>query len=729
MKRTLGKMLVPLFAFTFLSLFVVTCRNAHAADDIMINDFEGKDYGDWRTEGNAFGSGPTKGHLDRQSAVTRFEGEGLANSYHGYEQGTGKLTSPPFQIERKYINFLIGGGGFPGKTGMNLLLNGRSVRTATAQHRKDRNGNECHYEILFWHHWDVSDLIGKEVVVEFFDEHTGGMGHILVDQLYQSDTIREPGPAALLERTILIENDYLNLPLLRSGPIMPIHMFIDDKFVYRINERIAPKEPDLWLSMPVRKYKGKRVRFTVEPTMLPGKGGLLLLYQSDEMLNQEDLYNEALRPQFHFSQKQGWNNDPHGTIYHDGEYHLFFQHDPWNWIGANGFWGHAVSKDLIHWEELEPALYAYPIAKGYCFSGSVVIDKNNVAGFQSGKEKTMLAFFTDTGCGESISYSNDRGRTFTYYENNPVLKHPGRDPRVIWYEPDQHWVMAVYDETPAMGPNISFYSSKNLKDWQHHSHLPGYYECPEIYELSVLDHKGNPTNLSRWVASAADGAYATGKFDGKTFTPDQENKDRVFYGAYYAAQTFSQTPDGRRIQIAWARIDMHEMPFNQTFTFPHELTLRQTPDGIKMFAEPIKEIEMLHTKQHKTANRTLTENSPAVLNTAGGLFDIRATFELGDTSKIGLIFGGEEVSYDVKTSMLNDAPLKPIDGKVSIRILVDRPMLEIIGNDGRVYITRKRANSGPADIPVIKAFAEGDSAKLVKLEVNELKSIWKKQVR
>jgi fructan beta-fructosidase len=700
---------------------------ATAEPDIIIADFEGKDYGNWKTEGNAFGSGPAKGHLDKQSAVTGFEGKALANSFHGYEQGTGKLISPSLQIEHKYINFLIGGGGFPGKTGINLLVDGKIVRTATAKYRKDRNGNEQHYEILFWHHWNVTDLIGKKAVFEIFDNHTGGMGHILIDQIYQSDTIREPGPEALLERTILIEKDYLNLPLLRNGSIMPIHMFIRGEFVYRINERLAPKEPDLWLSMPVRKYKGKRVKFTVEPTMLDGKGGLRMLYQSDEMLNQENLYNEALRPQFHFSQKQGWNNDPHGTIYHDGEYHLFFQHDPWNWIGANGFWGHAVSKDLIHWEELEPALYAYPIAKGYCFSGSVVIDKDNVAGFQTDPEKAMLAFFTDTGCGESICFSNDRGRTFTYYENNPVLKHPGRDPRVIWYEPRQHWVMAVYDETKDIGPNIAFYSSKNLKDWQHNSHLPGYYECPEIYKLPILDKEGNPTQVSKWVTSAADGAYAIGEFDGKTFKPDHEGKHKVFYGDYYAAQTFSQTPDARRIQIAWARIDMPAMPFNQTFTFPHELTLRRTADGLRMFAKPITEIEMLYTKQYETENQTLTENSSVVLNPSGNLFDIHAAFELGKASKVGLKFGEEEVLYDIKSGMLNKAPLKPIDGKISIRVLVDRPMLEIIGNDGYVYITQKRNNPGPDVIGKIEVFAEGENATLVNLKVNGLKSIWKNQ--
>jgi len=708
-------------------ILIGLAATAWAADDILIADFEGRDYGGWKTEGNAFGSGPAQGRLDRQGTPTRYEGKGLANSYHGYEQGTGKLTSPPFKIERKYINFLIGGGGFPGRTGMNLLLDGKPARTATAQHRKNRLGHECHYEILFWQHWDVSDLIGKDAVIEIFDKHTGGMGHILVDQIYQSNTIREPGPPALLERTMLITKRYVNIPTLRHSPnIMPMHMFVDGKFEYLLNMRMAPKEPDLWMSMDALRFKGKKVRFTVEPFMLPGKGGLRMLYQSDENVHSEGLYDEALRPQFHYSQRTGWNNDPNGMVYYDGEYHLFYQHDPHNWVGANGFWGHAVSKDLVHWEELPLALYPYPVAKQHCYSGSAIVDENNVAGFQTGPEKTIIAFFTDTGCGESISYSTDRGRTFTYYKNNPVMKHPGRDPKVIWYEPGKHWVMAVYDDTRAIGPNIAFYSSNNLKDWKHQSHLPGYYECPEIYELPVLDREGNPTKLSKWVVTAADGQYAIGKFDGKTFKPEHKGKRRVFYGAYYAAQTFNQTPDGRRIQIGWARIDMPGMPFNQTFSFPHQLTLRQTADGIRLFAEPVKEIGRLRRTQHKTTNRLLRENAPAELNVAGGLFDIRATFELGDSSKVGLAFGGEEVSYDVKAGRLSEAPLKPVDGRVSIRVLVDRPMLEICGNYGRIYITRKRANPGPAAIPVIRAFTTGGSAKLLELEVNELKSIWKR---
>ena len=333
---------------------------------------------------------------------------------------------------------------------------------------------------------------------------------------------------------------------------------------------------------------------------------------------------------------------------------------------------------------------------------------------------------TDTGCGESIAYSNDRGRTFTYYENNPVLRHPGRDPRVFWSAPGKHWVMAVYDDTPAIGPNTAFYSLRNLKDWRHECHLPGYFECPEIYELPVYDSDDTATETTRWVTAAADGACAVGRFDGKVFTPDHAGRHRVFYGAYYAAQTFNHTPDGRRIQIAWARIDMPDMPFNQTFTFPHRLTLCETPAGVRLFAEPVKEIESLYTRRHSVSNKQMMETSPVELNVGGGLFDIRATFELGDAEKVGLAFGGEDVSYDVKAGTLANAPLNPVDGCVSLRVLVDRPMLEICGNDGRVYITRRRTAPGPHTIPVVRAFATGGKAKIVRLEVSELKSIWRK---
>ena len=170
-------------------------------------------------------------------------------------------------------------------------------------------------------------------------------------------------------------------------------------------------------------------------------------------------------------------------------------------------------------------------------------------------------------------------------------------------------------------------------------------------------------------------------------------------------------------------IELPGMPFNQTFSFPHRLTLRTTTDGIRLFAEPVSEIEKLYEKQHVAMNRDLAPGKSVDLDVSGELFDIRATFEIGSATAVGLDIGGNRITYDVQTKQLNGANLAHHNGKVSIRALVDRPMLEIIGNDGRVYITSPRNKRG--EVSAVTAFADGGQAKLVKLEVHELKSIWK----
>ena len=196
----------------------------------------------------------------------------------------------------------------------------------------------------------------------------------------------------------------------------------------------------------------------------------------------------------------------------------------------------------------------------------------------------------------------------------------------------------------------------------------------------------------------------------------------MHYGQYYASQTFSNSPDGRRIQIGWAQIEMEGMPFNQTFSFPHTLTLRKTDDGLRLFAEPIQEIEILHQTQQTVENVDLTDNQIAKLKVKGELFDIRANFILEGAKSIGLDIGGERITYDASKSLLNDVPLEPENNQITLQILVDRPMLETIGNRGRVFITSSRRILGVVE--EISAFAEGGSAKLVSLEVNQLKSIW-----
>jgi fructan beta-fructosidase len=280
--------------------------------------------------------------------------------------------------------------------------------------------------------------------------------------------------------------------------------------------------------------------------------------------------------------------------------------------------------------------------------------------------------------------------------------------------------MVVYDEKKEYGRNAAFYTSTDLKNWQEQSHLPGYFECTELFELPVDGDKEN----TRWVVFAADARYAVGSFDGRKFTPEHEGKHRVHYGPYYASQTFDNPPDGRKIQIGWARLKMPGMPFNQTFSFPHRLTLRKTEDGIRMFVKPVKEIEKLHKKKHAARAQALKDGAPVELGVSGRLFDVRATFELGGARNVGLDIGGNRVTYDVNGKKLNGAAMKPVDGRVTIQVLVDRPMMEICGNDGEVFITSGRGRRG--DVDTVSAFADGGEARLVSLEVYELESIWKK---
>ena len=693
---------------------------AFAAEDILIADFEGKDYGDWKAEGEAFGPEPARGTLPGQMHVDGFEGKGLANSFYKGDGSTGTLTSPPFKIEREFINFLIGGGKHPGEACMNLLVDGKAVRTATGPN--DRPGGSEH---LDWAAWNVAELIGKSAVLQIVDNRKGGWGHINIDQIVHSDRKRQALPA---ERTLAIEKSYLHLPVKNDARRCRMKVSCGEAILDEFDIELAPDEPDFWVFLDVAAPvassghpKGKEAKIEVD--RLPeGSKGLAAIRLADDVPDAANLYKEKYRPQFHFSPRRGWNNDPNGLVYHKGEYHLYFQHNPYGWKWGNMHWGHAVSPDLVHWKELPVAIYPFRYGD-WVFSGSAAVDKDNTGGFKTGDEDVLVAAFTSTGRGECIAYSNDRGRSFTDYEGNPVVKHGGRDPKIIWFAPGKHWVMAVYDNRDKSN-GIAFYTSTDLKKWDYQSRIDGYFECPELFEIAVDDDKSK----TKWVAYSANGDYAIGAFDGKTFTTES-GKHRFNCGnCFYASQTFNNIPpeDGRRIQIAWGRIGHPAMPFNQMMNFPVELTLRTTEEGLRLFALPVREIEKLHGKKHAWSDETLKEGGDNLLKgITGDLFHIRAEMEPGDAAEFGFIVRGTPVAVDAKGQQLvckGKAPLKPEGGKIRIEILVDRTSIEVFGNGGRVYMpcgVIPPDEGGP-----LEAFARGGSAKLTSLEVFELRSAW-----
>ena len=733
MKRLL--LLASCLSFTLVALTMPS--PASADDDIVINDFEAAGYGDWKIEGTAFGTAPAKGALGGQMQVTGFEGKGLVNSFLGGDRPTGKLTSPEFTIERDYIKFLIGGGGHQGKTCMNLLIDGKVVLSATGPNTQPGGS-----EFLNWENWDVRKYKGKKAVLQIVDDASGGWGHINVDQVSQSNTLakkrafvappRRGGETPHLENTqeIKITGKYIIVPVSNKGQRGRMTIVVGDQLVHNLDCDFPPNKDaiDWWTYLDMSEYKGKTAKVVARAAPEICK----MIESSDEIRHLQPLYDEALRPQFHMSQMRGWNNDPNGMCYYDGEYHFFWQCNPAGRNWANMYWGHATSPDMVHWTEQDRALRSFggnvenrhpSMAVKNCFSGSGNVDVGNTAGWQKGGDKTIVLAFTDTGCGEALAYSTDRGKTWKYYEGNPVIKHSGRDPKLIWYAPGKHWVIAVFDQDKEHGRNIAIYTSKDLKEWTRESNIPGYFECAEIFELPVDGDRAE----TKWVIYAADAQYAIGHFDGKTFKPEHEGKRRVHWGAYYASQCFSNSPDGRVVQIGWARINIPDMPFNQTFTVPANLTLHTTEDVIRVFATPIKELEQLRKPDPRTAENTeLTAEAPVVkFDVKDQLFDIVVTLKKGTASKAVLRFGENVATFDFAAQKLDEMPLKMKDGKVTFRVLVDRPMYELIGGGGACYKTSGRRDMGKP-IGTISLTAEGGSLTVESLKAYEMTSAWKK---
>lgn len=697
---------------------------ASAAEDrpeVVIADFEGTNYGAWTVAGEAFGPGPAQGTLPGQMAVDGFLGKRLVNSFYQGDGTTGQLTSPPFTVERSYIRFLIGGGGFAEKTCMNLLIDGKGVRTATGLNTQA--GGSEHLELQSW---DVREFAGKTAVLEIVDQATGGWGHINIDQITQTDR-RLPGLIKDAARQMTFKKRYLNLPVKNGAPKRVMRVSVNGKTEREFEIELANGEPDWWAFMDLTSFKGAEAALIVD--QLPEDStGLKLIDQSDEIKGAEDLYHETLRPQIHFSQRRGWNNDPNGLVYYQGEYHLFFQHNPYGWNWGNMHWGHAVSKDLIHWKELSEALY--PDALGTMFSGSAVVDWNNTSGLQTGSEKPIVCIFTGAGnlFSQGLAFSNDRGRTWKKYDKNPVvpqITNGNRDPKVYWHTPTKQWVMALYVEKDKRH-TIHFLTSPNLKDWTVASQVEGFFECPDYFELPV---DGNTANR-KWVLTAASSEYMVGAFDGKTFTPETPKLKGQLGVGFYAAQTYCDVPaaDGRRIQLGWMQAPSPGMPFNQSMTLPLELKLITTADGPRLTWAPAKETALLRAKSHNAGPLTLKPSDTTPLaEVRGELLELRAEFEPGAASVLNLKVRGVAISYDATKQELtvngHHAPAPLRSGKQRLILYTDRTFFEVFASDGLTYVPMPVIPK--AEDRSIEIAVSGDPVKFNTLEAHELRSIWK----
>ncbi|MDI3388459.1 glycoside hydrolase family 32 protein [Streptomyces sp. B-S-A8] len=435
---------------------------------------------------------------------------------------------------------------------------------------------------------------------------------------------------------------------------------------------------------------------------------------------------ETYRPRLHFSPARNWTNDPNGLIFHEGRWHLFFQYNPEGDVWGNMSWGHAVSSDLVQWEE-RPVAIAHDDQE-MIFSGSVVYDERNTSGLGSADRPPLVAVYTstlkdDSGLQrQSLAYSTDAGETWTKYAGNPVLDigaRDFRDPSVFWHADSGRWVMALALPTEY---KIRFYASDDLKSWRRLSDFGplgatgGIWECPNLFPLGdrwVLLVSLNPGGPAGGSATQ----YFTGTFDGTAFTPDAGQGTRwVDWGAdCYAGITYNDAPDGRRVFVPWMNNWLYAdrvptSPWRGAMGFPRELTLR---DG-RLRQRPVRELESHRTRRLLSlTGETAPEGTRRLLADTGQLYELQAVLAPGSpaTSDFGVDVrsgGGAytRIGYDTVAGELyidrrssgavgfaaefpgvHRAPVALPDGGLDLRVLVDASSVEVYAAGGTVCLT------------------------------------------
>ena len=479
---------------------------------------------------------------------------------------------------------------------------------------------------------------------------------------------------------------------------------------------------------------------------------------------------EQYRPQIHFSPKAHWINDPNGMVFNKGVYHLFFQYYPDSSVWGPMHWGHATSKDLIHW--LEKPIAIYPDSLGYIFSGSAVVDKNNTAGFGKKGQMPLVAIFThhdpvgekagsNTFQNQSIAYSLDDGNTWIKYAGNPVLKNPGitdfRDPKVMWYQTQKKWIMTL-----ATKDRVTFYSSPDLKEWTKESEFGkdigahgGVWECPDLFTLEdagktvwVLTVSINPGGPNKGSSTQ----YFLGDFDGKSFTPFSTHTKWVDYGPdNYAGVTWSNTGK-RKIFLGWMSNWQYATVVPTTnwrsaMTLPRELKLKHVGNNLLIASQPVPELAGIQAKSIVKENLKFTDSLDLSKKIAIVKFPCRLNINMEKTSDFSLSFSndlGEEllVGYDKKLNQYfidrsksgkttfekgfaarHTAPRFTSKSNMNISLLIDVSSVELFADDGLTTMTEIFFPNKPYSRILLQ---QTGKAVLKKLEYIKLRSILQK---
>lgn len=489
-------------------------------------------------------------------------------------------------------------------------------------------------------------------------------------------------------------------------------------------------------------------------------------------------YSEQYRPQFHFTPEANWMNDPNGMVYYEGEYHLFYQYYPDSTVWGPMHWGHAISKDLVHWEHMPVAIY--PDSLGWIFSGSAVADLKNTSGLGTAENPPLVAIYTyhndmlaksgsKTPQSQALAFSTDKGRTWTKYANNPVLESSGipdfRDPKVFWHNETGKWVMIL-----AVQDRVHLYSSPNLISWKFESEFGkgvgghgGVWECPDLFPLKV-----EGSDVSKWVMlvninpggpnGGSANQYFIGEFDGKTFTPDETNEKWVDWGRdNYAGVTWSNVPetDGRRLFIGWmSNWDYANVVpttvWRSATTIPRELSLISQDNSYLLVSKPVRELEVLragktpvyHSSQNISGEKEMALDS-ITLSQSELIFDFN--IENSNIDSLGIVLENKlqeklVIGYSVSQKQffvdrratgptafskefagISKAPYTA-DGHLQLRIFVDVASTEVFVDGGKLVMTDIVFPT--ENFTKLKVFSTGGDLLLEKAEFHSLKRIW-----
>lgn len=568
------------------------------------------------------------------------------------------------------------------------------------------------------------------------------------------------------------EGRYLLLPVQETSDDARINVLVDGTVAETIYVRLAKSKADYTVPFDLSPYKGHNVVLDVVTPQ--GRGSIReakddVCWKTFEMSDTFDTSNrEKYRPAFHHTPLYGWMNDPNGMFYKGGKWHLYYQYNPYGSKWQNMTWGHSVSSDLVRWEHLPEAIR--PNGLGAVFSGSCALDTAGTAGF--GKD-AVIALYTSAGTSQmqSLASSNDVGNTFTIYPGNPIitLESEARDPKVFWNDETKEWNLIL---AHALDHEMLIFTSPDMKNWELQSGFGkglgaqgGVWECPDLFELPIAG-----TDEKKWVLLCninPDGPfggsgtqYFIGDFDGKTFKAETDKSGSVptkwlDYGKdHYATVTWSDAPDNRRTAIGWMSnwqyaADVPTMQFRSANTLPREIGLFRAPDGeVYASCTPSPELLSLRDKLVYKSDRLNIGQKARQLRLPSvndGICEILADIDAAKSTSLEIVLSNENgdkvimkyqpqshtLSFDRTASGIVDfsenfpavtvSPTYESNGKISLRIFIDRSSIEVFGDNGRFVMTNLVFPTSPYSDLSISSI--GGNAKISNLRIYSLDKI------